>query len=141
MTEIEASIVVVENVDGLFLILKRTSKDRSYPGKWCFPGGRLDEREEPETAAMRELLEETGISQESIVDFSFSEIQSSDLPARNRTYNIHIFRAVVSTTEITLSDEHEDFVFVSPKDGMKYDLAGKVSEDIFRSLNGQRALR
>jgi 8-oxo-dGTP diphosphatase len=136
MTEIEASIVVVQNLNGLFLILKRTSKDRSYPGKWCFPGGRIDAREEPKIAAMRELLEETGINQESIIDFGFSEIQYSELPARNRTYKVHIFMAVVSTTEVILSDEHEDFAFVLPKDGIGYDLAGNISENIFRSLSG-----
>lgn len=134
MQTIPAALVVVRNVEGLYLILKRTSNDRSFPGTWCFPGGRIDGGEEPELAAKRELEEEAGISQSSIVDFSFAGIRESVLPARNRTYKIYIFMATVETSEVTLSDEHENFVFVRPKDSIKYDLAGSVTENIFRSL-------
>lgn len=47
--------------DGLVFACQRRG-DASYPLKWEFPGGKLEEGETPEAAAMRELREELGIN-------------------------------------------------------------------------------
>ena len=44
-----------------FLITRRASGLRSHGGQWALPGGRLDEGESPEDAALRELDEEVGL--------------------------------------------------------------------------------
>ncbi|MBI2173296.1 MAG: NUDIX hydrolase [Candidatus Aenigmarchaeota archaeon] len=44
--------------DGKVLLLKRAVKPA---GKWCLPGGRIDFRESAESAAKREVFEETGL--------------------------------------------------------------------------------
>lgn len=44
------------------LVLTRRSTDlRDHPGQWALPGGALDEGEEPEETALRELYEEVGL--------------------------------------------------------------------------------
>lgn len=44
------------------LVLTRRSTDlRDHPGQWALPGGSLDEGEEPEDTALRELSEEVGL--------------------------------------------------------------------------------
>ena len=43
-----------------FLITRRASKLKSHAGQWALPGGRLDDGESPESAALRELSEEVG---------------------------------------------------------------------------------
>lgn len=43
------------------LLLARATTLRSHPGQVAFPGGRLDEGEEPIAAALREAEEETGL--------------------------------------------------------------------------------
>jgi len=45
---------------GKILLTRRSAKVRE-PGKWCIPGGHLDFGESWETAAIRELKEETGL--------------------------------------------------------------------------------
>lgn len=43
------------------LLTRRASGLRSHAGQWALPGGRMDEGETPEQAALRELREETGL--------------------------------------------------------------------------------
>ena len=43
---------------------KRKDKNKPYYGKWQFPCGKIEEHENYEEGAIRELLEETGIKRE-----------------------------------------------------------------------------
>ena len=47
--------------DGKFLLVKRSEKEANYPGKWLFPGGKVEDQESLETAVERECLEELGL--------------------------------------------------------------------------------
>lgn len=55
----KVAIGVVERENRL-LILKR-SNEISSGGKWCFPGGKIEDGETPREAAVREVNEETGL--------------------------------------------------------------------------------
>ena len=43
------------------LLTRRAAAMRSHAGQWALPGGRIDEGESPEQAALRELAEEVGL--------------------------------------------------------------------------------
>jgi 8-oxo-dGTP diphosphatase len=60
MNEPKKVTAAILRKDGKILIAKRQSGD-AFEGKWEFPGGKIEERENPEQCLRRELLEELGI--------------------------------------------------------------------------------
>lgn len=44
------------------LLTRRSAGLRAHAGQWALPGGRIDDGETPEEAALRELQEEVGLS-------------------------------------------------------------------------------
>ena len=60
MKHVVAALIVK---DDLFLIGQRT-RHQAMPLKWEFPGGKIEEGEQPRDALRRELEEELGISAE-----------------------------------------------------------------------------
>lgn len=53
-------VVVRDNV-GRCLLLKRSPSSKGNPGKWDFPGGKLEPGEDFDAGLLREVAEETGI--------------------------------------------------------------------------------
>ncbi|NLN71942.1 MAG: DUF126 domain-containing protein [Thermoplasmatales archaeon] len=58
VTDSVSSVILI---DGRILMLRRPDGARSYPGRWSLCAGKVEEGEDPETAAVREIMEETGI--------------------------------------------------------------------------------
>ena len=57
MKRVVAALIVK---DGKFLVCQRT-RHQTMPMKWEFPGGKIEEGEQPRDAMRRELEEELGI--------------------------------------------------------------------------------
>lgn len=70
------------------------------------PGGMIDDGEEPETAARRELLEETGFAAEKFVYLG----KSRPNPAINDNWLYHFAAVDAEQTEAVKFDEHESVV-------------------------------
>jgi mutator protein MutT len=49
------------STDPALLLTRRAGSLRAHAGQWALPGGRIDEGETPEQAALRELQEETAL--------------------------------------------------------------------------------
>ena len=66
-SSLEYGDVVVFNDKGEFLLLQRSEDDDYMPNKLCLPGGKIEQGENINTGASRELFEETGIKEDDIV--------------------------------------------------------------------------
>lgn len=61
MVDIQLAAAIVVNPQSRVLIVRRALHEQFLPGQWGVPCGKLNDREEPARAAVRELLEETGV--------------------------------------------------------------------------------
>jgi 8-oxo-dGTP diphosphatase len=107
------SVVMVGLVDtrGWVLLQERDEHAPVEPNKWCLVGGGVEEGESPETAAYRELKEETGIVCDDLVSLG-----QHDLPCTVHGRDlVDLFTARTSVTDgAVICGEGRQIVFVEP---------------------------
>lgn len=88
VTDSVSSVILI---DGRILMLRRPEGASSYPGRWSLCAGKIEEGEDPESAAAREIMEETGIE----VGKPLGSIEPILVREKNRIWRVRpfIFRA------------------------------------------------
>lgn len=109
--------------EGRFLLLQRSADDRHDPNLWEVPGGKLDEGQDLHQALARETQEETGyiIEDVSRLVFTQSEVISGG-PYDGLPYVALFSVARIARGELSLSEEHQDAVWVSYDEARDYEL-------------------
>lgn len=99
---------------GSILLLQRSFNDDFQAGKWCLPGGKIEQGESPDNAAERELMEETGL----MLSLTFIEkINKSEC-------EINYYVGFINGSPLLFLDneEHYRYEFVSMDELDNYDL-------------------
>src|SRR4051812_30454904 len=115
MTKITAGVVEVFVIrhnagDWRVLVLQRAA-DGKRPGSWETVYGKIDAREKPEKAAVRELKEETGLAPASMYNVTVNPFY---LHASNTVQMCMTFAAFVpDDAEVTIGEEHQRFDWLS----------------------------
>ena len=124
--------IIIENMAGIVLIERANP-----PFGWAIPGGFVDYGESLEDAALREALEETGLSIELLCQFHTYSDPSRD----TRQHNIStVFIAKADGIPKAGSDAKQAQVFIAPPQPMVFDHA-KILEDYFQWLKNGRSER
>jgi 8-oxo-dGTP diphosphatase len=115
--------VLIRNGEGRYLLLRRSASSRGNPGKWDFPGGKLDSGERFDEAIRREVLEETGLA---VVLERVAGCAESVAPMRRVAYLI--MEGFSAGGEVRLGAEHDAFDWVSRADLASRDLCGQFRD-------------
>jgi len=126
--------VLVKGPSGLFLFLQRSSKSKHFASQWEVPGGKPDEGEEIGECLIRETKEETGLD---LMITGVAGAGEGSIPNLNLVY---VFMSGTVTTQgVILSDEHDDFKWLSLEDALQLDLLPtlRIFIETFSSNNVQ----
>ncbi len=113
MIDVVAAIIL----DGKKVMIARRAIHKSLPGKWEFPGGKVEEGEKPEEALVRELKEEFDIKTEIGVLVKTIEHSYDNFDIRLAAYITKIVAG-----NFRLSD-HDKILWVDVEMLHNYDLA------------------
>jgi len=117
---------LVKNDKAQILVLKR-SNERSYlPGRWELPGGKLDIGQDASSALEREVREETGlvVIPTDRMAYWHGEIISSG-KYKGLPYIILVGTAKTIAGEVTISNEHTAYKWVSKAQALELDLTSE----------------
>jgi|TARA_R110000751_G_C13629417_1_gene465634 8-oxo-dGTP diphosphatase len=124
-----SSFVVFINPEEKILILKRQNNTgMRFPGLWSFAGGGAEEGEDPEAAATREALEETGIT--------INKIEHVHTKNDGRG-TVHFFKCLDFDGEVQkdkVLDEHDDFRWINPNELDQYHTAPEVEQVVRKAF-------
>ncbi len=101
---------IIEQDDQVLCALR--SEQMTLPGKWEFPGGKLELNEIPEDALIREIKEELNISIEIIEALPISDY--SYVP--EKVIRLIPFRCNIQNNEIPVAAEHAELRWVKKED-------------------------
>jgi|FLOH01.1.fsa_nt_gi 8-oxo-dGTP diphosphatase len=107
-TKVSQSILIVR--DNKILILQHKS------GGWLLPGGRLNVKEKWLSGLLREIKEESSIKDVEIVNI----LEVDNWTHKNESHYGVFFHGVSASDVVRLSDEHQDFAWVSKEEIKDY---------------------
>lgn len=120
--------LIALNPDNKVLILRRANT--GYANRaWCLPGGKIGYGEAVETAAARELEEETALVGENL-KFLFYQDSFSIKPGGMHCINLYLECSV--NGEIRINRESDAFAWIGPGEIDSYDMAFRNDEALIR---------
>jgi len=123
---------VIERSDRRLLIGQRRRSDTS-PLKWEFPGGKVENRETPETALARELQEELGVSLRKCAPIGRVVHKYAETPEE---LEILFFGAAISDDEL-MPRSFEKTAWVLPKELGNYDFLAANAQLVANLATGK----
>lgn len=104
------------------LVVQRSAHMRLYPNYWNGISGFLDDKRSLEEKVRDELREELGIKQRYIVSIRLGQIFDQEAPKYQKTWIVHPVLVTVSTDQITLNWEAQNYRWLRPKEVITYQL-------------------
>ncbi|MBI4132449.1 MAG: NUDIX hydrolase [Candidatus Sungbacteria bacterium] len=118
-----AQKAVILDSEGKLLTIRRSQTHRIDPGGWDLPGGDLEFGEDPMVGIIREVREETGLSE--VHNLAPYDVEGH--VAVNQEYWVTIaYRGNSGENKVTLSNEHDDFQWVTMSEFIKLKSSPKL---------------
>ncbi len=121
--------------DGKILILQRHENEEIYPGMWELPSGKRELLESSDASLIREVKEETGIDVEIIMPFSVFDYQIEKEREIRDSTQINFLVKPISGADIKLSDEHQNYAWISKEETDKYNFTEATKNVIKKTFD------
>jgi 8-oxo-dGTP diphosphatase len=109
---VDAVVFAGKTNDLQLLLIKR--KNDPYKGMWALPGGFVEDDEELDTAAMRELEEETGLKVNAMTQlYTFGRVGRD---SRGRTVTVTYYTTIDAPLPVAGADDATEAAWMPVKD-------------------------
>lgn len=106
---------LIFNKEKKVLLIRRSTNENVLPGMWDIPGGTLEDGEDPEKGARREIQEETGLIVKNLSLFRYTE--NIDQKKNKQFVRLIFIGKYDKNLEVTLNQEdHDQYCWISPSD-------------------------
>lgn len=125
--------------DRILLLRESSSYESPNQGKWDVPGGRVKPGEIFYEGLLREIQEESGLAVKLGKPFSVQGWRPVIKGIEHQIIGTFV-ECFSNSSEVKLSEDHDGYEWVNPKDYKKYDLVGalpKAFED-YLTKNGTK---
>ncbi len=115
-----------------FLIIKRHKNEIAFPGKWAFPGGKVERGQTVLETLKREVLEEVGLEigdyKKYLEDYTF---------VRPDGHNVvgFCFEVIAKSENVKISKDFEDFKWIKPEELSSFDHIEGMEEEVSIAFN------
>ncbi|MFZ5955366.1 MAG: NUDIX hydrolase [Nanoarchaeota archaeon] len=110
-----------------FLVIKRSKKEIAHPGKWAFPGGKLEKGENVLDTIKREVMEEVGLrikdEKRFLRDFTFMRPDGHNVVG-------FCFEVIAKSDNVKISEDFDDFKWVAPEEFYLLDYIKGMDEEV-----------
>lgn len=107
--------VFLKDEEGRYLVLQRSLQSKNNPGRWDFPGGKVDPGETFQNALIREVREETGY--EAVLE-RFVGAYERELDDRKIVYLF--MEGHIRGGAMRLSEEHAGYRFLELEEMLQF---------------------
>ena len=121
--------------DGKVLILQRHENEEIYPGMWELPSGKRELLEPSDDSLIREIKEEAGIDVEIIMPFSVCDYRIEKEKEIRDSTQINFLVKLINGVEVKLSDEHQNYAWISKEEIDKYNLTEATKNVIKKAFD------
>lgn len=126
---------VIFNKEKKVLILQRSKDEDIFPEMWELPSGKREFLENSESCLMREMKEETGLSNFKIImPFYVFEYQIEKPEEIRDTTQINFLLKLLGGEKIKLSSEHQNFAWISRGNTKNLQLSRPVKKAILKAF-------
>ena len=130
---IVAITALIKNKKGdKFLVVKRHKDEIAYPGKWAFPGGKVEKGHTVLETLKREVKEEVGLEirnhKRFLKDYTF---------VRPDGHNVvgFTFEVVAKSEKVSISPDFEDYKWIKPEELPSLDHIKGMDEEVMVAFN------
>ena len=125
MSDFKVITKAILKKNGKFLVIKRSPDAHAFANYWDFPGGKLEEGEQPFKAVEREVFEETGLKAKA------QSLASAFVLHHQGEHLVFLsFNVRPLAGKVKVSSEHTEWKWV----GKKFLLTEKFLEPFIRDL-------